>query len=305
MLKCVLSPIVRPLKSVARGFRSPQKTRSNFTASDSFERGKAVKKPAKVRQLYSISDPFTREAEYVETKPVRNLDAIFQEGWARLAVANTVEAKRQALNGIIFGVALNSHSDCICISRAIVERLRTGKQVQMKDYAHLKQTLTHTWDANEAEMGIFSARPDRVAKLPESEWHNASEAEVFNRIDGYYSTLRAQAKKEFEALKKSFVRDYSINQQGVQKARCVQDIESAMRKAGDGAIGYIYPDAHVLPVVNVKGDIFALPNSVDTRSCAEHLSGDVINILGVDSPQHLSYAITKHKLHRPGSSSSI
>lgn len=248
-----------------------------------------------------VFDPFTGKPTFTQMRPPKRtnmeMQGIFNAGWSRLERAHTFEEKRQALNGIICGVDPNITGECVGISRATVERLSTRKPVQMSEFSHLNHSLSLDPDY------MLSRRKDKgVAHLGESyrrNYNNMTENSIVELIESEQSLEERAVFDKFKPIKKvlhqSFLDEFDINKDGLVNYTSVAEIEDALRKAGDGALGYIFrqENMHVFPVVNIKGDIFALSNFAFTPAQAEALSATNCS---VNSNRRLAFAITNQKV---------
>jgi hypothetical protein len=296
-----------PLKKVGKRLKFWDKSHKSQPAKDVFVRQESgssafktprasaneVMEPA-TGTIYIDHDPFTGELMPTRINPaLKDHQGIFEEGWRRFDKALTFEERQQALNAIVHSVSSNAKGDCVGISRAVVERLRTRQPVHLADYAHLNGTLVSETTSNYMP-GLLSKRKDKLIDIPGSHFHGKSEAEFYAFL-GPKMGLRRMVKDEWKALEESYLKEYGINEAGYNIAHSIDDVANALRNAGDGAIGYVYPGSHVLPIVNIKGDLFAIPNNWDGPPDATHLTAEICRSMKGNSDR-LAYAITNHKV---------
>lgn len=227
------------------------------------------------RRIFTRCDPFTREETTIKFKPPMltraEQDAIFHQGWSRLQSATSYEEKQQALNAIIYSVEPNTDGACIGISRAIVERLSTGKPAYLTDYQHLNRS-------------IITSKPHKLL-------YCRNESEKNLATNGRQDAFTPEKNQ----LYKNLLEEFNLNDKGVIKGYDhYPNIEKALKEADHGTIAYILQGHHILPVVNVKGDIFAIPNFAYGPARAEKLTAE--NCHPPDIQEELFYAITNQKI---------
>jgi len=163
----------------------------------------------------------------------------------------------------------------------------------MSQFSHLNRSLVL-----DDEYGLLSTRTDKKPNLStpqyRSEYDGSTESEIYNGLRRITGTSWY---RKFEGVRKdlhqSFLDEFDINSSGLKRYSSVKEIENAVRTAGNGALGYIFPEGHIIAVVNIKGDVFALSNCAG-NAYAEALSNFNCGIN--ENSKSLFYAITNQRV---------